>query len=125
MKATRARAGLTQADVAARLGLGARALEAWEQGSKVPSDATLTALAALYGTHPAVLRYGESVLRDAAAIELHAVATRAAAELRAVADRLAGVVTPIDVAAIDRAADGPVVMPTAPAGALPRKRRRG
>lgn len=54
----RKKSGLTQTDVAGRLGLHYMTVSAWERGVSIPSDDNFDQLSALYGVPVAELRYG-------------------------------------------------------------------
>lgn len=60
LRAARKAAGLTQADVAARVGVTKGAVSQWEAGLSVPNDENTRSLAALYGVPAGALRFGDS-----------------------------------------------------------------
>src|SRR5215213_6465237 len=76
--ALRGRAGLGQRELAARLGVSERAVQAWEAGASVPSAARLQRLLALYAAHGAFAAGREA--EEAAAV--WAAALREAPRLR-------------------------------------------
>lgn len=122
IKEARDGTGLTQATAAVRLHTSAASLAAYEQGARDVPDATLEAMAELYGTSAPMLRYGDEVLRAAAIGEVERRIREAAGSLQRAAAALLSTV-PGDTARAVYAADKP--MPTEPPDAAPVKRKRG
>lgn len=113
LKAVRVARGLSRAEAERRSGRGARWLERYEQGQTVPTESVLQDLSALYGVHPAVLRYGSDAVSGVPASVLAAAdqletASRQLADLALQLRRL-----PKGVQALVTQ-DLPVVTPSAP-----------
>lgn len=65
LRSARRAAGLTQEEVARRLGVHVQSVSNWERGLNAPEEARLALLAQLYVVEPAALRYGApSTLRE-------------------------------------------------------------
>lgn len=80
LKQAREAVGLTQVAAAERLGISQGSLAGYEQGSRQPPEDFLASAAVLYESHPALLRYGEDILRLAGG-KLLADQMRAAANI--------------------------------------------
>ena len=103
LRDARIAAGFSSRDQAEReLGLTARQLEAYEQGLRVPDEPLLVRLAEGYRTHPAILRYGDDVLRLAGSRMIAAQMRTAAAVLEQFARDLEGDDIEADHATLDR-----------------------
>lgn len=89
LKSARVAAGITQAKAASDLRASTASVSAYEQGSRDVPDAVLEGLARIYGVHPAILRYGEDVLKIAATGEVERRLRVAANELARTADLIA------------------------------------
>lgn len=120
LKSARMEAGITQAKAAAHLGASTASISSYEQGTRDVPDAVLEGLSRLYGVHPAILRYGDDVLRIAATAEIERRLRAASRELLRTADTIAN--RSQDDADAIAAADAPLT-PFVPAGA-PRAAKR-
>ena len=78
LKRIREARGLTQAQVTELAQLGKSALTQYERDVLVPGEDVLERIGRVLETHPAVLRYGEEVLRVAASAEAQAALRRVA-----------------------------------------------
>lgn len=86
LRATRQRAGLTQAALARRAGTSQATVSAYERGSKQPSVETLARLLAAAGSRLAVTPAARAVIRPSA--EQHARVARTLVDVLALADAL-------------------------------------
>ena len=91
---------LTQVEAASRLSLSVASLAAYEQGSRDIPDATVDALAELYGIHPAVFRYGQDVLYLVAHKDTARRIREVALEITKLADALDVQQRPVDAPAL-------------------------
>lgn len=128
LKAVRMARAMSRPEAERRSGHQARWLERYEQGQSVPSESVLEELSALYGVHPAVLRYGSDAVTGVPASVL-----AAADQLEAASRQLAQLAVQLRrLPKVDQAVatmDDPYVTPTQPAdappAAPPRARRGG
>jgi transcriptional regulator with XRE-family HTH domain len=120
LKSARIEAGITQAKAAAQLGASTASISSYEQGTRDVPEAMFEGMARLYGVHPAILRYGDDVLRIAATAEIRRRLLAASRELARTADTIAN--GSQDDADAIAAADAPLT-PSVPAGA-PRAAKR-
>lgn len=104
---------MSQVEAADAVPTSGASMAAYEQGARDVPDAVLERLAEMYGVHVAVLRYGPSVVREAALSEVRRLVLKAAADLATVAELIGEAELP----------PGPVIE-TRPATVDKRQRRR-
>lgn len=81
---------MSQVEAANQIPTSGASMAAYEQGARDVPDAILERMGELYGVHVAVLRYGESVVREAGLSEVRRLVLKAAQDLSAVAALIAG-----------------------------------